>query len=200
MNPTLRRLLLVVNWALMIALLLSTAIFYAEHKFRPSMERFLGVLSLAIISVMLIDLTLAALRANRTASLTDSSRVAMSLNIVYVVAVVAVVLLAPTYHLPWALVLAYVFFPWTFDRLGGQVLTMDTKALRELLTAGAICGALTWGQLLLAQHYKTWLFMKIGVFPVPLLAITVFLTTAVAVVSALLALIYMISRVMRRAT
>jgi hypothetical protein len=49
-------------------------------------------------------------------------------------------------------------------------------------------GGLTWLQLALVSYFKTWLFLMIGIIPIPLLAVT----TGITGISALFSLLVLV--------
>ena len=82
----------------------------------------------------------------------------------------------PPSHFPWILPVAILAIPLVL-KIGHEPLNeKETSAIIQFFFGAIFAGALTWGQIALIEHFDTWLFLRIGFIPIPVLGITVVLS------------------------
>jgi len=169
-----------------LAIILFIALFVSAVCFYATIQKFFFFRALQVIAAMFaiafaIDSIAGFAALTRAASRDRNAIARLSTNILgfaFLALFVAASLMGfiPPRHLPWILPVTVIALPFLLVMGHGPLMERDTSAVFRFLVGALIAGGLTWGQLALVEHFDTWLFLKIGFIPVPLLGITVLIT------------------------
>lgn len=177
-------------WAVLVVLLFGASIGFYATQWKSHCLVVLRLVSLAIPASLLLDSVWSLVRVgispHRSRELLSGASSTMAGILPFgAISVLVWFNRLPPPSWPWILPLAVVVLPFLLTAAHRTVLESGSSgAILKHVGIAVVCAGLTWAQLMLVQRLDTWLFVVIGIIPVPLLGVTTLLTLAASVFSA----------------
>jgi uncharacterized protein (DUF983 family) len=177
-------------WVVLIVLLFGASIGFYATQWKSHCLYTLRLVSLGLPISLFFDSIWSLVVLGRTSDrnrelLSGASSTIASIVPFATIAVLVWLGLLPPTSWPWILPIAVIVLPFLLTAAHRILLKPESSDfIFKHVAIAVVCAGLTWLQIMLANHFDTWLFIVIGFVPIPLLGVTTLITLVASLFSA----------------